>query len=437
MLKIDTIISPKWLITVDPKNRVLNKYSLVVFDDKIHDILPTDEALQRYEGEHVQLTDHIVCPGLINAHTHMSMNLLRGFADDLPLMEWLEQHIWPAESKWLGEEFVADGTRLAIAEALLGGTTCFNDMYFFPDVTARIASNSRIRACIGLIVLEFPTAWANNAEEYISKALKIQDEFRHDPLVSTALAPHAPYTVSSDTLSRINTLSAELDIPVHIHLHETAEEVAEFKKQHGISPIQSLHEIGLLNPSLIAVHMTQLTDDEITLLAQAGVNIVHCPESNMKLASGGCPVHELHKRGINVALGTDSTASNNDLDMLGEMKSAALLGKYISGDAAAVNASQTLRMATINGAIALNLQDTTGSLEVGKAADIIAVNTAKVNMAPVYEPVSHLVYSASRDCVDHVWVAGKQLVKNGSLLYMNEQEIYKSAQKWLNRIQQD
>lgn len=431
---IDTIISPKWLITVDPDNRVLNGYSLVVLADKIHDILPTTEALQRYEGEHLQLPDHILSPGLINAHTHMSMNLLRGFADDLPLMEWLEQHIWPAESKWLGEEFVADGTRLAIAESLLGGTTCFNDMYFFPDVTARIANSCGIRTCIGLIVLEFPTAWANNADEYISKGLKLQDEFKTTPLVSVALAPHAPYTVSSETLSKINTLSAELDIPVHIHLHETAGEVLEFKQQHGLSPIQSLQKIGLLNPSLIAVHMTQLTDTEITLLAKTGVNVVHCPESNMKLASGGCPVHALHEHGINVALGTDSTASNNDLDMIGEMKSAALLGKHISGNASAVDAPQTLRMATINGAKALQLDKITGSLEVGKAADMIAVDTAKVNMTPVYEPVSHLVYSASRDCVDHVWVAGRQLVKNGSLLNMDEQEIYNNAQMWLNRI---
>lgn len=437
MQKIDTIISPKWLITVDLDNAVLIEHSLVVLADKILDILPTAEALQRYEGEHVQLPEHILCPGLINAHTHMSMNLLRGYADDLPLMQWLQQHIWPAESQWLSEEFVADGTRLAIAESLLGGTTCFNDMYFFPDVTARIASSTGIRACIGLIVLEFPTAWANNAEEYISKALKIHDELRPDPLITVALAPHAPYTVSSDTLRRINTLSAELDIPVHIHLHETAQEVADFKKQHGISPIQSLQQLGLLTPSLIAVHMTQLSDAEMALLSETGVNVVHCPESNMKLASGGCPVHALHQHGVNVALGTDSTASNNDLDMIGEMKSAALLGKHISGNAAAVSAPHTLRMATINGAKALNLEHITGSLEVGKAADFIAVNTAKVSMTPVYEPISHLVYSASRECVDHVWVAGKQLVKNGSLLHMDEKEIYKTSQKWLNRIQED
>ena len=435
MQKIDTIISPKWLITVDADNRVLNDHSLIVLDDKIHDILPTSEALQLYAGAHMPLPDCILCPGLINAHTHMSMNLLRGYADDLPLMEWLEQHIWPAEGKWLGEEYVADGTRLAIAESLLGGITCFNDMYFFPDVTARIASATGIRACIGLIVLEFPTAWANNAEEYISKALKLQDELRNDPLISTALAPHAPYTVSSETLAKINTLSAELDIPVHIHLHETAGEVAEFKKQHGISPIQSLRQIGLLNPSLIAVHMTQLTDSEMALLAEYGVNVVHCPESNMKLASGGCPVQELHKHGVNVALGTDSTASNNDLDMIGEMRSAALLGKHISGDAAAVDAPQTLRMATINGAKTLGIDKITGSLEIGKAADMIAIDTAKVSMAPVYEPISHLVYSASRDCVEHVWVAGKQLVKNGSLLHMNEKEIFENAQIWLNKIQ--
>ncbi len=434
MQKIDTIISPKWLITVDENNRVLNDHSLVVLHDKILDILPTTEALQQYQGEHLELPDHILSPGLINAHTHMSMNLLRGFADDLPLMEWLEQHIWPAEAKWLDEEYVADGTRLAIAESLLGGTTCFNDMYFFPDVTARIASTLGVRACIGLIVLEFPTAWANNSEEYLSKAIKIHDEFRADPLVSVALAPHAPYTVSTESLAKIHTLSSEMDIPVHIHLHETAGEVSEFKKQHGISPIQSFQKIGLLNPSLIAVHMTQLTDSEMALLGETGVNVVHCPESNMKLASGGCPVAALHKHGVNVALGTDSTASNNDLDMIGEMKSAALLGKHISANAAAVDAPQTLRMATINGAKALGIDHITGSLEIGKAADIIAIDTARVSMVPVYEPVSHIVYSASRDCVEHVWIAGKQLVKNGKLLNMDEQTIVKNAQTWLNKV---
>ncbi len=434
MQKIDLVIHPGWLLSVDENNTVLTDHSLALQGGSILDILPRNEAAQAYSGEELDLPDHILAPGLINAHTHMSMNLLRGFADDLPLMEWLQNHIWPAEAKWVNEDFVADGSRLAIAESLLGGVTCFNDMYFFPDITAGVAGAAGIRACIGLIVLDFPTVWASGADEYLKKALALHDELREDPLISTALAPHAPYTVSRDPLQKISTLSSELDIPVHMHVHETANEVSQFKQLHGIRPIQLLEELGLLNPNLIAVHMTQLSAVEIERLAKTGVNVVHCAESNMKLASGSCPVAELLQAGVKVSLGTDGTASNNDLDMIGEMRSAALLGKHISADASAVDAVQTLRMATINGAEALGIGHITGSLETGKSADMIAINTASVSMAPMYEPVSHLVYSASRHCVDHVWVAGRQLVKHRQLTTMDADEILRKANRWLKKI---
>ena len=434
MQKADLIISPQWLVTVDSQNRVLQDHSLVIDAGRILDILPTNQAVSAYQATHKTLPEQIVSPGLINAHTHMSMNLLKGYADDQPLMTWLEDHIWPAEARWMSEEYVTDGSRLAIAECLLGGTTCFNDMYFFPDITARIASAAGIRASVGLIVLDFPSAWASGADEYLKKAIRVHDECRDDPLISVTLAPHAPYTVSQEPLKKIGTLSSELDIPIHMHIHETAGEIIEFSRTHNVRPIQMLDSLGLMNPAMIAVHMTQLNEQEIELLGRQGVNVAHCPESNMKLASGGCPVHELMRAGVNVALGTDSTASNNDLDMFGEMRSAALLGKHLTGDASTVNATDTLRMATVNGAKALGVAEETGSLETGKAADLISVDISEIDMVPMYEPVSHLVYAASRRCVQNVWVAGKQLVENRELLTLNQAEITRNAIAWQHRI---
>ncbi|MDO6462040.1 TRZ/ATZ family hydrolase [Granulosicoccaceae sp. 1_MG-2023] len=434
MNKADLILSPRWLVTVDDDNRVLDDHSLVIRDGKIAAILPRNEALAAWQGEHRDLPDHILAPGLINAHTHLAMNLLRGYADDLPLMDWLNNHIWPAEARWVSEEFVADGTQLAIAESLLGGTTTVNDMYFFPDVAANMAAASGIRATVGLMIIDFPTSWGSGPDEYFSKAIALHDALRDDPLVRTALAPHAPYTVSRGPLERVSTLASELDIPVHMHIHETAAEVDDFVAAHGVRPLQRLHETGLLTPSLMAVHMTQLTDEEIAGLAHFNVSVVHCPESNMKLASGGCPVAALLKAGVNVALGTDGAASNNDLDMFGEMRSAALLGKHLSGNPAEPDAFSILRMATINGARALGLGAVTGSLEVGKAADLMAVSVAPLSMQPVYEPVSHLVYSASRECVEHVWVAGRQLVDQRRLTTLDEADLGRRARQWLNRI---
>ncbi|PCI06594.1 MAG: N-ethylammeline chlorohydrolase [Gammaproteobacteria bacterium] len=351
------------------------------------------------------------------------MNLFRGLADDLNLMDWLENHIWPAEAEHVNESFVHTGSELAIAEMIRSGTTCFNDMYFYPDVTARLAVNIGIRASIGLIVIDFPTVWANSSEEYIDKGLAVFDHYKGHDLIKTAFAPHAPYTVSDESLTQIRTLADELELNIHMHIHETVSEVDEAQKNNGRRPLVRLNELGILSPSLQAVHMTQLHDDEIALLASSGTNVIHCPESNMKLASGICPIKQLLDEGVNVALGTDSSSSNNDLDMFSEMQSAAMLAKISNMDATAVSAEQSLQMATINGAKALGMSDIIGSLEIGKSADIVAVNFDTIETIPVYDPVSHLVYCSSRDHVTDVWIAGKQVLTNRVLNTIDEHKL--------------
>jgi len=363
------------------------------------------------------------------------MSLFRGLADDLHLMDWLQNHIWPAEGKWISPEFVADGTRLAIAEMLRGGTTCFNDMYFFPDETARVADNAGVRAVVGLILIDFPTVWAANADDYLHKGIEVHDHYRHHPLISTAFAPHAPYTVSDDPLQRVLTFAEEMDLSIHMHVHETAHEVEEASAQSGLRPLARLTQLGLLSPRLAAVHMTQLSDGEIAQLAGSGASVVHCPESNLKLASGFCPVQKLLDAGVNVALGTDGAASNNDLDMLSEMRSAALLGKAVAGDASAVTAAQALHMATLGGAHALGLDETIGSLVPGKAADITAVDLGALETQPVYHPVSQLVYAAGREQVSDVWVAGRHLLKARELTTLNQASIIEKAHAWAEKIQ--
>ncbi len=424
MKNIDTLLQARWVIPVDGRQSLLENHSIAIHHDKIIDILPTVRANTLYQANTTRnLEQHALIPGLINSHTHAAMSLFRGLADDLQLMDWLENHIWPAEAQHVNEAFVHTGTELAIAEMLRSGTTCFNDMYFYPDICAKVATDIGIRASVGLILIDFPTVWANNSEEYIDKGLTVFDHYKSSDLITTAFAPHAPYTVSDEPLQQIRTLSNELELSVHIHLHETAFEVEQARKHSAKRPLQRLHELGLLSPALQAIHMTQLLDDEIELLAANGSHVVHCPESNMKLASGICPVTKLIKAGVNVALGTDSSSSNNDLDMFGEMRSAALLAKISTMDATVLSADQVLQMATINGARALGIDDITGSLEVGKSADIVAVNFDSIEMLPVYNPVSHLVYSCSRENVTDVWVAGKQRLTDNVLNTIDETKL--------------
>jgi len=435
MEKVDILINARWVIPVAPDCVPRERYSVAIHHGRIVAVLPSAEAGIRFEArETLDRPQHALLPGFINSHTHSSMSLLRGLADDLPLMEWLRQHIWPVEKRWVGPEFIADGSELAMAEMLRGGTTCFNDMYFFPDVTARTAARLGMRASIGLIVLDFPSAWAETAAEYLHKGLALNDEYRGHPLVSAAFAPHAPYTVGDETLIKVRGLADELELPIHTHLHETADEMSASMEAFGERPLARFARLGLLTPLLQAVHMTQLTDAEIELAAGTGLNVVHAPESNMKLASGACPVTRLTEAGINVALGTDGAASNNDLDMLGEMRTASLLAKHVAGSARALDAASTLRMATLNGAVALGLGDVTGSLEAGKWADIACIDLAPANTQPVYDPVAQIVYAANRDQVTDVWVGGRQLLADRRLTRIDLDDLLVRTRAWGERI---
>ena len=434
-MEIDALIHARWIIPVEPAGTVLEQHALAVNEGRIIDILDSARADQQYTASSVtHLDGHALLPGLINTHGHASMTLMRGLADDLPMMTWLHEHIWPTEQKWVSADFVYDGSLLACAEMLRGGVTCFNDMYFFPEETVRAVELAGMRATMGLIVVDFPSAWAQDADEYLNKGIELHDQLHNHSLITTAFAPHAPYSVSDAPLQRIAMLAEELDIPIHMHVHETADEVQQAVEKQGKRPLQRLDELGLLSPRLLAVHMTQLTKDEIKRCAETGVHVVHCPESNLKLASGFCPVHDLNKAGINVALGTDGAASNNDLNMFGEMRTAALLGKGVAADASAVPAEQVLRMATINAARSLGLDEHIGSLQTGKAADFIAVQLDEIETEPVYNPVSQLVYATGRDKVSDVWVAGKHLLKDRILTTLQTEEILAKAREWHARI---
>jgi len=433
-VQADLLIHADWIIPVETAG-TLEQHSIAIDNGRIAAIAPRSQALDQIDAkESVTLPGHALIPGLINAHTHSPMSLFRGLADDMPLMSWLNDHIWPAESRWVHEEFVMDGSRLAIAEMLRGGTTCFNDMYFYPDVTGRVAAQAGIRAIVGLIVIDFPSAWAGDADGYFDRAIAVHDLFRNDPLVGTAFAPHAPYSVADAPLRRVGTLANELELPIHMHVHETAAEVRGSLEQTGKRPIGRLHELDLISPALLAVHMTQLERDEIALFADCGAQVVHCPESNLKLASGHCPVGTLLDAGINVALGTDGAASNNDLDMLGEMQSAALQAKGMGADACALPAEQALRMASLNGARALGIDAETGSLAVGKSADIVAVDLSQPETQPVFNPISQIVYAAGREQVRHVWVAGRQVLRNRTLTTIDLDLTLQHAAVWRDRI---
>jgi len=433
--EIDTVLEAKWIIPIEPAEIVLNQHAIAVDNGIIKDILPISEAKLRYKPQKtITLNDHALIPGLINLHTHAAMTLMRGFADDLPLMEWLNKHIWPIENQHVDAQFVLDGTQLACAEMIKGGITCFNDMYFFPESCVEAAIHSGMRASIGMIVIDFPTAYASDADDYLAKGLKLRDQYHQHPLLSFCFAPHAPYTASDKTFNSILTYAEQLNTPIHTHLHETQDEIRINLESSGLRPIERLHQLGILSPNLIAVHMIHLTDYEIKLVHQYGCSIAHCPTSNMKLASGFAPIPALLNQGVNVGLGTDGAASNNRLDMFEEMRQAALLAKATSGQADALPAHQALRMATLNGANALGLGEITGSLVVGKAADIAAINFSDLNLTPCYDPVSHLVYTASREQVSHVWVNGRILLEDKKLTTMNPSELQYRTAYWQERI---
>jgi 5-methylthioadenosine/S-adenosylhomocysteine deaminase len=432
---IDLLIEARWLIPVEPHGVVLENHAVAIEGDRIVAIVPIADSSTRFAPrERVTLTEHALIPGLINAHTHNPMTLMRGLADDLPLMRWLHDHIWPAEAKAISPEFVRDGVELAIAEMLRGGTTCCNENYFFPDVQAATYRRLGFRAMVALPIIEFPSAWAQSRDEYFDKGLAVHDEFRGEALIGTSLGPHAPYTVSDESFERIRVLADQLDIPVHLHLHETAQEVEDAKREHGARPFARMQALGLVNDHLIAVHMTQLTDAEIAACAEAGVSVAHCAESNLKLASGFCPAEKLRRAGVNLALGTDGCASNNDLDMFGEMRSAALLAKAVANDASALDAAQTLRAATLGGAKALGWNERIGSIEVGKQADLCAVRLDAIETQPMYNVISQLVYAAGRHQVSDVWIAGTRKLRDGAPPDLDMDELREKARRWRDRL---
>jgi len=431
MTAIDTLISARWIIPIEPANLALEHYSIAIHDGRIVDLLPTTDATARYTAaEQIQLNQHALTPGLVNLHTHAAMSLMRGLADDLPLMTWLKDHIWPAEMKHVAPAFVKDGTLLACAEMLRGGITCFNDMYFFPEATAQAVDQAGLRAAIGIIALEFPTAYAADAEDYLRKGLEARDAYREHPRLNFCMAPHAPYTVSDKTFEKMLILAEQLDIPIHLHAHETQDEIQQSLAEFHLRPLARLQKLGLLSPSLIAAHMVHLSEDEIALCAERGMHIAHCPVSNLKLASGIAPIARLLAAGVNIGLGTDGAASNNRLDLMNEMRIAALLAKGASGDATALPAHQVLAMATINGAKALGLDQEIGSLKIGKAADIVAFDLATLETTPCYDIASHLVYAAGREHVTDVWVGGRRLLNNRTLTTLDKQDLAARAAHW-------
>lgn len=433
----DIRINARWLIPVEPANTVLHHQAVIIQGDRIAAIVPQHEADSRFRArETIDLASHVVLPGLINMHGHAAMSLFRGLADDLPLMTWLNDHIWPAEGAHVSESFIADGTQLAMAEMLRTGTTTFSDMYFFPEVAAQLAHDAGMRAQVCFPLLDFPTPWGAGPDEYLSKGAAFIEQWQGNEYIMPAIGPHAPYTVSDAPLRRAVALSAETGARLQVHLHETALEVNEAVEKSGQRPTRRLAELGVLNSLTQCVHMTQIDDSDIELLTQTGAHVIHCPESNLKLASGLCPVQKLTDAGVNVAIGTDGAASNNNLDLFGEMNTAALVAKVVAGDAAALPAHHAIAMATLHGARALGRDHELGSLAAGKLADLIAVDLSDPFLQPVYDPASHLVYSNHGRQVSHSWINGVPQVQDGRLTRIDVPDLMLRVKSWSERIGQ-
>ena len=433
---MDTVLLlPRLLVPVRPRGQVLEQMAVVIEGEFIGAVMPRSEALEIYkDATCIELPEHVLMPGFINMHTHSAMSLLRGYADDLNLQVWLNEHIWPVEKAFLGPGFVRDGARLAIAEMLRGGTTFFNDLYFFPEITAAAAVETGMRACIGLPVIDVPTVWAANENEYIDKGLEVSSSWKNEPLISTSMAPHAPYSVGDAALGRIAEISENRDLRVHMHVLESNWEISESLRRHGKSTLERLDDVGLMNERLLAVHMTQLNGTDLEALSETAVNVIHCPESNLKLGNGICPVARLLEHNINLALGTDGAASNNNLDLLAESRSAALLAKGYAADPCVLNAFQTLEMLTINAARALGKEHLLGSVQTGKLADLCAIRLDSLQTTPMFDVVSHLIYAASSQQVSHVWVGGRMLLQDKDFLYMDTGDIMDRANDWAKRI---
>ena len=431
----DFIIDADWILPVAPSNAVLQFASIAIAGERILKLGDREHIHGEFAANDViSLPGHALLPGLVNAHGHAAMTLLRGFAEDTELASWLSEQIWPTEARCVDPHFVRTGTQLAMLEMLRSGTTCFSDMYFFPEETAAAARDAGMRAQVAFPIIEFPNAWSASSEEGFHKGLALHDEYRADPLIQVAFGPHATYSVSEADLDKILMYAEELDANIQIHLHETAEEVSEAQARVGATWVHYLSQRGLLGPRLQAVHATQVTPDEIALLAESRVKVVHCPFSNLKLASGICPTSHLLHAGIVVGLGTDGAASNNGLDVLLEARLAALLAKQTSADAAALPAPQALELATLGGARALGLEGQIGSLEPGKSADMMAVDLSAAKFQPLYDPIAQLIHTNAGTAVTDVWVAGKRLLHSGELTTLDEAAILHDVAQWQSRI---
>jgi 5-methylthioadenosine/S-adenosylhomocysteine deaminase len=435
MEPVDTLISARWIVPVEPPDRVLEAHSIAIRDGRIVAIVPTSVARGRFDAAQThERPKHAVLPGFVNAHTHSPMTLVRGCAEGLPLMRWLKDVIWPLERRWVDPEFVRDGVQLAIAEMLRAGVTCFGDMYFWPDVIAQAAAELHMRAAVGLIVIDAPTSWCSTTDEYFDKGLRMHDEYRGDPLIATFLAPHSPYAVSDESLRRIGRVADELELNVVTHLHESADEVRESIERYGCRPLERLQRLGLATPQLVGVHFVHATPGDLAIMAESGASVVHCPESNLKLGSGVCPLPALREHGIGVAIGTDGAASNNDLDVLSELRTAGLLASGVTGAPGAVSAPDLLRLATLEGARVLGLGDSTGSLVPGKWADLCCIDLGSARSRPVHDVAAAIVYACSSSQVTDTWVAGRHVYGDGTLFYVDETALDECAESWRTRL---
>ena len=436
MRHCDYLIAARWCVPIEPAGRVLENHAVAVVDGRIAALLPVAEARRAFQPSvSIERPGHVLIPGLVNAHCHAAMTLFRGLADDLPLESWLREGIWPVERRFVSAELVRDGAELAIAEMLAAGITCFSDQYFFPEIVAETAVDLHMRAVIGTPVVDIPTAWAEDTADYLSKGSElVHDRYADHPMISTCFAPHATRALSDAAFTELRVLADQLDVPVHIHLHESQAEVAQSVEATGRRPLERLDDLGLLNASLLAVHAVHVTPEEIERLAAAGAGIAHCPTSNLKLACGIAPARAFMDARVTVGLGTDGAASNNLLDMLAEVRMAALLARVSGGGGTAIAAEEALRMATLDAARVLRRDHEIGSVEAGKWADLTCIDLLRCNSQPVYDPVSQLVYATRADQVSDVWIGGRHLLDQGELTTINRESIFRRSREWQQRI---
>ena len=435
LTKADLIVKADYVLKMDTDLALVRNGAIAVKDKKIAFVGPAEDVARSYTSDTIiGGPGKVAFPGLVNTHTHAAMVYFRGLADDLPLKVWLEENIWPAEGKWLSPGFVGDAVELACFEMLKAGITTFADMYFFSDSGARAARKAGMRAVMGAGVVDFPTATGKNADDYLSNAERLILEWKDDDLISPSVADHSAYACSPDTLVKSKELAERHSVLLQIHLSETEWEVSEIIKRYGKRPVAHLDSLGLLSENLVAAHCVWVDDEEIAILAGRKAGVSHCIESNLKLASGIAPVVKMLKAGVKVTFGTDGAASNNDLNILSEMSTAAKVHKAISGDPTAVDAKQALLMATRWGAEALGLGNITGSLEEGKAADIVLADLQRPHLVPLYDVYSHIVYSMNPSDIRTVLVNGKVLLNEGRLTTADETEILNKAVEWGQKI---